>query len=454
MTTAPAPASKPRLYGPESAYENGTVAIASSAWPALAGAQRWPALQADIDTDVVVVGAGLVGASLALHLAERGVRVALIEAQQPAAGASGRNAGQVQPYLGKFAEMQAWPDGGRRFIDYYLQQRNIIFELCARHGIDGDAAHCGLVAAAYREYGSMQHNAAHWRSLGYQVEAVGAEQLHTLLGTRRYQFGLHWQDGGRVNPHQFTNGMVEVAARLGAQVFGDSPVQACEPLGQRWRVRSAGASITADKVVVCTNGHFGNAFFPELAQTSYPLLACGVATEPLPAALLEVINPARVAMSQYPMALYPMVLDGRNRLVTATIPGVGQASNGARYFGYLLRHLHRTWPATRDVPIEMDAYWTGMTANPTPAYQAGAPKLYRVADGVLALMNFGAGGNVVGPMLGMNLAHALADERPQDLLLPQETPQALASPGRFEFKIRRVMIPLARCLDRFERIKL
>ena len=450
----PVPAPAPVLHGPESAYESGTVAIAASAWPAPTGNPLWPALQSDIDTDVAVIGAGLVGASLALHLAERGVRVTLIEAQQPAAGASGRNAGQVQPYLGKFAEMQAWPDGGQRFINHYLQHRNIIFELCARHGIDGDAARCGLVAAAYREYSSMTRNAAHWRSLGYQVEAVGAEQLHALLGTRRYPFGIHWQDGGRVNPHQFTNGMVAVAARLGAQVFGDSPVQACEPVGQRWRVRSAHGSVTAHKVVVCTNGHFGNAFFPELAQTSYPLLACGVATKPLPPALLEVINPARVAMTQYPMGLYPMVLDGRNRLVTATIPGVGQASDAAQYFGYLLRHLHRTWPASREVPIEQDAYWTGITANPTPAYQAGAPKLYRVADGVLALMNFGAGGNVLGPMLGRNLAHALADERPQDILLPQATPVALASPGRFEFKIRRVMIPLARCLDRFESVKL
>jgi hypothetical protein len=178
-----------------------------------------------------------------------------------------------------------------------------------------------------------------------------------------------------------------------------------------------------------------------------------MATKPLPPALLEVINPARVAMSQYPLGLYPLVLDGHNRLVTATIPGVARADAAEQYFGYLLRHLHRTWPASRDVPIELDAYWTGMTANSAPAYQAGGPRLYRVADGVLALMNFGAGGNVVGPQLGMNLAHALADDRPQDIVLPQEAPLAVASPGRFEFKIRRLMIPLARFIDRFERIR-
>lgn len=439
---------------PYAAYESGTVPIACSAWPAPAVQQHWPALATDIEADVAVIGAGLVGASLALHLAERGVRVALLEARQPADGASGRNAGQVQPYFGKFEEMMSWPDGGQRFVNYYLQHRNIIFDLCERHGIDGDAARCGLVAAAYREYASMTLNAKHWRNLGYELEIVGAGRLRELLGTQRYAFGVHWQDGGRVNPHMFTNGMVAVAARHGAQVFGNSPVTACERVRQRWKVRSARASVIAQTVVVCTNGHFGNAFFPELARTSYPLLACGVATKPLPRTLLELIDPARVAMSQYPLGLYPMVLDGRNRLVTATIPGVGAADQGERYFNYLLRHLHRTWPATRDVRIELDAYWTGMTANSAPAYQAGGPRLYRVADGVMALMNFGAGGNVVGPMLGMNLAHALADDRPQDILLPLEAAVALESPGRFEFKIRRVMIPLARIIDRFDRIRL
>ncbi len=442
------------VHLPYAAYENGTLPIAHSAWPALAKSPHWPQLRSDTEADVAVIGAGLVGASLALHLAECGVRVALLEARQPAEGASGRNAGQVQPYFGKFEEMKAWPDGGQRFVDYYLQQRNIIFDLCQRHSIDGDAARCGLVTAAYREYASMQDNAAYWRSLGYKVEAIGSARLQQLPGTQRYAFGLHWHDGGRVNPHMFTNGMVAVAARYGAQVFGDSPVQACERAGQRWKLRTADGSVTAQKVVVCTNGHFGNAFFAELAQTSYPLLACGVATKPLAQSLLDIVNPARVAMSQYPLGLYPMVLDGRNRLVTATIPGVGAADQGELYFKYFLRHLHRTWPATRDVPIELDAYWTGMTANSAPAYQAGGPKLYRVADGVMALMNFGAGGNVLGPLLGMNLAHALAQDRPQDILLPLETPVVLASPGRFEFKIRRVMIPFARAIDRFGSIRI
>jgi glycine/D-amino acid oxidase-like deaminating enzyme len=447
------PAQPPAARPSHADYEAGRVPIARSAWPAPGKRAGYPALTQDLDVDVLVIGAGLAGASLALHLAERGVDVALLEARQPADGASGRNAGHVQPTFGSAKIFRGWPDRGRRFADYLVQHRDIVFELCHRHGIEGDAEKCGIVNAAHREQGPLLAEMAQWKRRGYDVEVIGGGRLRELLGTERYAWGLHWREGGRLNPHMFTSGMVAAAARHGARVFGDSPVESCERAGARWRARTARGSVTARKVLICTNGHAGNAFLPELARTQYRLLACGLATKPLPRELLEIVNPARVAMTQEPLGLYPLVIDGRNRLVSATIPGAGRADDAQRYFRYLLRFLHRTWPATRDVPIELETYWTGMTANSSSSYDDGHPRLYQVADGVLALMNLGTWGNLLGPLLGMNVAHALADDRPQDFLLPLEAPSAVASPGRFEFKIRRVLIPMARLLDRFERLK-
>ena len=60
--------------------------------------------------DVVVVGAGLTGASTALHLAERRpeLSVLLLEAGHVAAGASGRGTGLLGPRL-EFAPVVAIP---------------------------------------------------------------------------------------------------------------------------------------------------------------------------------------------------------------------------------------------------------------------------------------------------------------------------------------------------------
>ncbi|MNZ60421.1 Gamma-glutamylputrescine oxidoreductase [compost metagenome] len=431
------------------AYESGVVPIRFSGWPLPGEIPAYPGLDRDIEADVVVVGAGLAGASLALRLAECGVRVVVLEADQPGSGASGRNAGHVQPYLGSFDPLRAHDDGGRRFTDYFIEHRNVVFDLCRKHGLQADAARCGMVDAATRRHTALEDKVRKWQAFGYDVDVVGAERLKELLGTDAYSYGIHWREGGRVNPFLFTNGMVASAVRLGARVHGNSGVVACERSGSSWRVRTAVGSVRTAQVVLCTNGHVGNAFFPELARTQFPLVACGLATRPLPQAALDIINPARVALMQHPAGLYPLVIDGRNRLITATIPASGRAQRAADHFAYFLRYLRRTYPQLGDTRIELESYWTGMTANSSSVYDACYPKLYRVADGVLALNNFGSWGNVLGPMLGVNLADSLVGDRLGDCLLPLETPKAVQFPGLFETKIRRVLIPAARWADRF-----
>ncbi|GAB3630305.1 FAD-binding oxidoreductase [Pandoraea terrae] len=431
-------------------YEAGAVSIEHSGWPPQERLATYGPLCDDAQADVVVIGAGLAGASLTLHLAERGMSVVTLEARQPGNGASGRNAGHVQTFLDDLDALRSWGDRASRFVAFFIEHRDIVFDLCKRHGIDGDAAKTGMVEAAYRPQAALARKAAQWKAFGYDVDVVTTPALRDLLGTEKYHYGLHWREGGHVNPFLFTHGMVAAAVRLGARVYGDSPVIACQPEGRRWRVRTETGSVLAQRVVICTNGHVGNTFFPELSRTNFPLVACAMATEPLPAALLDVVNPARVAMTHYPTGLYPWVVDGRNRLVTATIPHPGRAHDAKTYFGYFLRHLHRLYPQTRDVKIELGAYWTGMTASSSSVYHADFPKLYEVDDGVLALMNLGTWGNVMGPQLGMSLAHALASDCLDKCVLPLETPQPVSFPRLFELKTRHLMIPAARIIDRLQ----
>ena len=155
-------------------------------------------------------------------------------------------------------------------------------------------------------------------------------------------------------------------------------------------------------------------------------------------------------MMQHPLGLYPLVIDGRNRLVTSTIPLPGSAHRGDRHFDYFVRFLHRTWPALRDEPIALESYWTGMTANSSSVYREDYPQLFSVAPGVWALVNLGTWGNVIGPVLGLNVAQAIADDRPDDFVLPIQRPAPIRFQRAFEWKIRYLAIPAARLLDRFD----
>lgn len=434
--------------GARGAWESGTVPIARSGWRPAQPLPEHPALEDDVETDVAVVGAGLAGASLALGLAERRVDVVLLDAGQPANGASGRNAGHVEPFLGSLRPLERWPDGGRRLLDLFVQQRNLVFELCAKHGIDGDAERTGVLEVSRRPDAGLQRHADPWRALGYDVEIASGERLRELTGTGLFRSGVYWREGGRVNPYLFTRGMAAVAARLGARVHGGSPVARCERDGSGWRLATPQGSVRARRVVLCTSNHAGNAFFPELARTQYPLVACALATAPLSERARRIVNPSRAAMMQHPTGLYPLVLDGRGRLITSTIPDPGAADRGDRSFARFLRFLHRAWPALREEEIALESYWTGMTSNSSSVYREDYPQLFDVAPGVLALMNLGSWGNAIGPLLGLNVAQALADERPGDLVLPLRRPEAVRFPRRFELKIRYLLVPAARVLDR------
>ncbi|RAB63565.1 NAD(P)/FAD-dependent oxidoreductase, partial [Burkholderia multivorans] len=88
MTETNAGSARPDAQWPDSLW-------AATATPASAT----PALDASASCDVAIVGSGFTGLSTALHLAERGVNVRVIDGAQPGWGASGRNGGQVIPGL-------------------------------------------------------------------------------------------------------------------------------------------------------------------------------------------------------------------------------------------------------------------------------------------------------------------------------------------------------------------
>lgn len=101
-----------------------------------------PMLQGDRQFDICVVGAGYSGLSTALHLAEKGYQVAVIEGARVGWGASGRNGGQIVNGLNASLQTIRWRYGQdtARFVASLVQEGGqIIRERVARYDI-----HCDL----------------------------------------------------------------------------------------------------------------------------------------------------------------------------------------------------------------------------------------------------------------------------------------------------------------------
>src|SRR5579862_1114779 len=167
-----------------------------SLWAATARpAPDTPPLDASRSADVAIIGAGFSGLSAALHLAQAGLSVVVLEAGEPGWGASGRNGGQVIPGL-KFDPDQIVAmfggEGGEHLIRIAGGAPDTLFDIVARHGIDCEAKRCGWIQPAFAEadMALVASRAEQWQRRGAPVSIDDTNTARRLVGSPVYQGGL------------------------------------------------------------------------------------------------------------------------------------------------------------------------------------------------------------------------------------------------------------------------
>jgi glycine/D-amino acid oxidase-like deaminating enzyme len=437
-----------QMETPRTLHARGIVDVAASAWtrPGDGAEGTYPRLEGERAADVAVVGAGLAGTSLALHLAEGGASVAALEAREPGFGASGRNAGHVVSHREyAAAALAALPERGERYLAMLRGAGDLVYGLAAKHAIDCDGVQAGyyMVSDKPREIARASHRVERWRKLGFRLRMLGRDEAVRALGTERFAAAAVDEAGGRINPWRFTRGLARAARSAGAQVFASSPAEEVAREGSRWRVRTPSGALRAERVVVCTNA-YTTGLVPELARSFYPLAAYGLALSPLPEALRGEVLPCGGAMMQLPTGFHPFLVDGRGRIVTALLPGALWPESAGAPLRDLRRWLDRTYPQTRGIALALEGYWTGLTAWSPDLL----PRIFEPAPGLLSLGCFSGEGNAIAPALGRELARALLRDDLRGLPLPVSPPRALHFRWRLEVGLRWLGVPLLRLADR------
>jgi gamma-glutamylputrescine oxidase len=246
-----------------------------------------PPLEGTVECDVCVVGAGIAGCSTALHLAERGLSVVLLEEHRAGWGASGRSGGQV--IFGVAAGQQKLTrlmgaDGARAVWEVSVEALTLVRELIARFSIDCDWAD-GYLLAAVRERHEHELQAEiselHERYGYTSVRYVPREELRTLLATDRYRGALYDRNSGHLHPLNYTLGLARAAESLGVRLFEGSRARGFSRVDNaRVRVQTAQGEVRARFLVLCGNVYLG-ATAPALASRIMGVATYIVATEPL-----------------------------------------------------------------------------------------------------------------------------------------------------------------------------
>jgi glycine/D-amino acid oxidase-like deaminating enzyme len=254
-----------------------------------------PPLRTDARTEVAVVGAGYTGLSTALHLAERGVAVTLLEAHEPGWGAAGRNGGQVNAGLKHEPDRVERDLGevyGPRLVRLAGEAPGRLFKLIARLGIDCEARHAGTLRAAHhpRHAASLRDSVEQWRRRGVALELWDAAATKAATGTGHYVAATFDPRGGAVNPLGLARGLAAAAIAAGARLCGESRALKVDREGRGWRVVTPGGTLCADKVVLATDGYTDD-LWGGLRTSVVPIYSSIVATEPLPPQLAASILP-------------------------------------------------------------------------------------------------------------------------------------------------------------------
>ncbi len=368
-----------------------------------------PELKGEVTADVCVVGGGYTGLSTALHLAEKGYSVVLLEAQRVGFGASGRNGGQVghghnmsQPSL----EKKLGKPDAKMLWDIAEESITLTRDLAAKHAPDAQFKP-GHASA----YFSQKEAEAGRRDCEYLAENYGfggqflnKSATQEIVGTDQYYGMVLDSHGGYLHPLNLALGLARGAVAAGAKLFEQSYVHNIKPgrtASDKTVVQTDRGRVVADHVVLACNGYSNN-LNRKTAARVMPINNFMVATEPLGARAAEVLaREICIYDSYFVLNYYRMSDDGR------LIFGGGE-SYGVKFpadiAAKVRKPLEKLFPQLKGVKI--DYAWGGTLGITT----SRMPYFARVAPNVLTAAGYSGHGVALATLAGQIIAEAIAGQ--------------------------------------------
>lgn len=371
-------------------------------------------LDAKAVADLVIVGGGFTGCSAALHAAEQGAEVRLLEAETFGHGGSGRNVGLVNAGLWMppdEVEGKLGPGEGARLNAVLAAAPELVFALIERHTIDCEATRAGTLHCADSATGlaDLEARFRQHSARGAPVFLLDAAQTQARIGTAAYYGSLFDARAGTIQPLAYCRGLARAAQAAGASLHERSPVHEINRDGPDWLVRTARGSVRARALLLATNAYHQGA--TGVAAPAYvPVHYFQAATKPLSAKRLAAILPGREGCWDTAAVMSSFRLDAAGRFLIGGIGALDHAGSTA-HKRWAARKIGALFPQIAGEPLEV--FWFGRIAMTSDHL----PKIQRLGDG--AFSAFGYSGRGIGPgtVFGKALAGVLLGGAEADLPL-------------------------------------
>lgn len=389
-------------------YANDRPGEYPQSWYAATATQLAPfeRLKGQTRADVCVIGGGYTGLSAALHLAEAGRDVVLLDAHRVGFGASGRNGGQLgsgQRMEQDGLEKLVGRDDAAKLWELAEDAKDLVKSLVAKHKIDCHLKP-GIAHACFsaREVAEEHEYAAHLQTrYGYdEIAPLDHDQLQAICPSPAYVGGTLDMGAGHLHPLSYALGLARAAAAAGVRIHEKSEVHDIRP-GNKAVVRTNHGQIEADHVILGCNGYLGG-LDRKVAARVMPINNFIAATEPLGDEAARVL--ARdVAVADTKFVINYFRLSHDKRLLFG-----GGESYGYRFptdiAATVRKPMEQIFPHLRDVRID---YTWGGTLGIT---MKRMPYLARLAPNILTASGYSGHGVGTATHAGWLMAQAIAGE--------------------------------------------
>ena len=346
--------------------------------------------------------------------------MAVIEAVDIGFGASGRNAGMVNPAVWVRPDVVSrtlGPVFGERLLSLLGDSPNRVFALIEEHQIECETRHTGTLHCAVggRGRAELEHRASQWLKRGVRVDLLDAAETEARVGSSAFVASMLDMRAGTIQPLAYARGLARAAIALNARIFVGQPADCVQRVGSQWRVSTSLGSVTAPWVVVATDAYSVGPC-AQIRQEQILLPYFNMATVPLGDTVRRSILPGGHGVWDTKTILSSFRFDREGRLVVGSIGalrGVGRSVHR----DWAKRAIRHTFPQIGKV--ELEAEWYGAIGTTSDSL----PRFHKLAPNMISFSGYNGRGIGPGTAFGFVIASYINGTLSEaELPLPQTDP--------------------------------
>jgi glycine/D-amino acid oxidase-like deaminating enzyme len=281
-------------------------------------------LAGDVAVDIAVLGGGLTGVAAAYFLAARGCRVALMERDVLASGASGRNAGFLLCGVASTYSVAVKSHGRERSRILWSVSRDnhtLIRGLVESEGLDCLYARRGsyTLALSEQEAKALSRSAQLLAEDGFQAEYLDDTAVARLFPGGGLLAGLHHPGDGEIHPARFVRGLARAAERKGARIYERTPVTNIAFGADSAVLETPGGRLSTSMLLLASNAYTG-LLHPYFDGAIVGMRGQMFATEPCAARVIPAPVYVDFGFEYYRQLPDGRILAGGGRRASPTVP--------------------------------------------------------------------------------------------------------------------------------------